>query len=244
MESITYAVLAMMVATLLTLVLLPEFNQLTSKNFRVNEILNFPFLLQAFGLAILLGLVSGIYPARILSSFNPTDVLKGRFSSSSIGLKLRRILIVVQFVVSAALICSSLIIFKQIDFLQNKELGFEDDFVISIPIRNSDLIRKFDVIKKEIKAIDGTINVSAISNLPGGQFNQNPAYVDTNPTLMVDMSEWRVDFDALDVLGIALKEGRNFDPTHTLDSAGKTFIVNEMALQHLAIEDPIGTKIV
>lgn len=242
-ESVLLCLAALTIALIIVGALLNEFNGLASKQFVIDDLWNVSFISRAMIMATAIGTLSGLYPASILSSFLPTEMLKGRFTTSKIGAGVRSSLVVVQFLVSAGLICGSLIILKQINFLKDRALGFEKEHVITVPIKDYRLLERFDAVKRELEQVNGVIAVSAASNVPGGQFNQNPAHIAGRPDELVDVTEFRVDYDVFEVLNIGFVEGRPFDRTYVQDSAGRSFIINETAVEHFNMEDPIGTKL-
>lgn len=243
-ESVFFCLLAFILAMVLSGLIIPNFNDLSGKHFSFLDILNISVIWNALLIVILIGLASGVYPSIIMSRIIPTQILKGKFSNSGRGNKLRNSLVVIQFLVSAILICGSLIILKQINFLKSKDLGFEKENVISIPIKTTLIREKLESIQNELSRIPNVTEVSAISNVPGGQFNQNPIYIESNPTNITNASEMQVDFDALKVLNLEFLEGRTFDRSYTADSAGTSFIVNESVVANLNIDNPIGTKLI
>lgn len=248
-ESIIFCLISLVLSLGLAILFLNSFNSLTGKEFFVYQILNPEFLLVVVFGCIVIGLVAGFYPALVLSSFRPTEVLKGKLTTNTKGVRLRGALVVVQFTISAILIAGSLMIFRQIDFMKNKELGFDKEAVISIDIPESIEIGGIDLQKvyqarNEIEKIPGVISTSMISNLPGGQFNQHTAFVQGDQENDLDFSEVIVDFGVEDVLGLEVVAGRAFDPSYPSDTAELTFMINEIAVKQLNLEEPIGTNLV
>ncbi|WP_421765049.1 ABC transporter permease [Ekhidna sp.] len=249
LESVIFCLIAMAFSVGLSILFLESFNALTGKEFSVEAILNTKFLLSIIIGCIAIGLMAGFYPAMVLSSFRPTEVLKGKLSTNSRGVRLRGALVILQFTISAILIAGSLMIFRQIEFMKNKELGFDQNAVISIDIPASIEIGGIDLQKvyqarREIENIPGVINTSMISNLPGGQFNQHSAFVKGDQENSLNFSEVTVDFEVEEVLGLEIVEGRAFDPSYATDTAELSFLINEIAVQQLNLENPVGTTLV
>jgi ABC-type antimicrobial peptide transport system permease subunit/AraC-like DNA-binding protein len=249
LESLLFCLFAFLLALGLSTTLLNSFNYLTDSTFIIGDIFNISFMAKAsivcFGIAI----ASGFYPALVLTSFIPTDVLKGKFTTSFKGNRLRSALVVLQFSVSSILIAGSLIILKQIDFMKTKELGFDQEAVISIKIHQSVEYGGIDIdrlkaLQIQFNAIPGVKATSAISNLPGEQFNQNPIYLESDPSERVDASELFVDIKMEEVLNLQIIQGRKFDLAHTDDMKGTNFILNESAVKQLNLTDPIGKSII
>jgi len=248
LESLIFCLLAWILALLLAVLCLDTFNYLSGQSFELSDIFNSSFLLKSMGLCLALALLAGFYPAFTLSSFIPMEVLKGKFSSSFQGRQVRNGLVVFQFCISSILIISSLIIVKQINFMKTTSLGFDHEAVISIRVHPSVEIggidlRQVETFKEQFGNIPGVLNTGSISNLPGGQFNQNAIFLEDSPENRVDASELYVDYGTAPSLGLSMAMGRYFDPTYAADSAGTTFIINERAMSALRLEDPIGKSL-
>ncbi|WP_456459895.1 ABC transporter permease [Reichenbachiella sp.] len=247
LESILFCLVSMMLAIGLTGLVIDAFNELSNKAFAFTDLFSLGFLGKAGLLALVIGLLAGIYPALFLSAFKPSDVLKGKLSVSGGNNKLRSLLVVCQFVVSAILITSSLIILKQIDFMKSKELGFDQEAVISIPIPSSVEhgginLSQTQTIQQELRKIPGVQNVSAVSNLPGSQFDNHPVHsVEHHPDYL-DASEMFVDFGVVELLDLEILEGRTLGQSYAADSAGTNVLINESLARGLNFSDPIGEK--
>ena len=234
-ESVVIAIISLMLAIFIVEVSLPVFNNVTGLSVETSSR---QYLFVMAGFAILVGIVSGLYPAIYLSGVKPHVILKGKFVQTQQGSGLRRTLVVFQFAMSMALISASIIIFNQLDFLRNKNLGFKKEEVIVIPVKNEDGLEKFEVLRNELLKIDGVTAVSASSNIPGRQFNQNQIAGAKNPLDDVGASEAYVDYDFFQTLGIEISEGRYFLRENPSDTAA-AFIINESAANQLYLDKPI-----
>lgn len=248
LETIVFCVIAMVLAIGLTALVLNPFNELSSKSFEIFDLFHIGLLGKALLLCLTIGVLAGFYPAIFLSSFNPSEVLKGKLTVSGGGSRLRSLLVVCQFVVSAILITSSLIILNQIDYMRSKELGFDQDAVISIPIPSSVEhgginLSETRAIQNELRAIPGVKQVSAASNLPGSQFNNHPVSSKKQRVNRVGASEMFVDFELMELLDIEVVAGRTFDKSFAADSAGTNVMINEAAARALNLDSPIGEKL-
>lgn len=248
MESLLFSMMALLLSFCFVVPLLDSFNFLADKLFHLTDVFNIELMTKALLLSIGIGAVSGFYPALVLSQFNPVEVLKGKFSFSAVGTRIRGLLVVVQFAVSAILIASSFIVLRQIDYMKSKELGFDQHQVISIQMNESAKyggyhVSEINAMQDNFQTIPGVQHVSGISNLPGGQFNQNRIFITNNPTNGVDAAELYMDFGAEKVLGFDLVAGRYFDHSYAADSAGTNFIVNQSAVRSLNLDHPVGTDI-
>lgn len=249
LESIIFCLIALLLSLGISYLLLNGFNFLSGKSFSPDSIFNLAFLVKSFALAASLGLIAGFYPAMALSSFKPTEVLKGKLTTSAKGVRMRSALVVLQFAVSAILITGSLIIFRQIDYMKNKELGFDQEAVISFNIPISVELGSIDLptvyaVRQQIEGLSGVNGTSMISNLPGGQFNQHPAYAKNFPENRIDFSEVMIDFGIENVLGLEMVDGRMFNASYAADTATISFVINEVAAKQLNLERAVGEPLV
>lgn len=238
-ESIVVAMLSIALAVLVVESTFPLYNSITDQNFVLNYTTDLPIL---FGLGFIIGLASGIYPALFLSRFNAQSVLKGNFSTGQRGRRLRSGLIVFQFAISMALITGAAIIFNQLNYIKNKSLGFDKEEVLVLPLRGEDAGRRLETLKAELLRLEGVTAVSAGSNLPGGQYNQNGVSTAEINNDDLDVSETFVDRDFLTTMGIELVAGRTFKQ-EDYQAIPNTFILNETLVKELNLTDPIGKEI-
>ncbi len=248
-ESIIFCLIASILALALAIPGLSLFNGLVDRSFELQSLFNFDFLGKATLIILLIGLVAGTYPALVLSSFKPAEVLKGKLTTSSKGIRIRGVLVTLQFTISAILIAASLIIGRQVNYIKDKELGFDKEAVIHMPIPVSVEVGGTDMDKlaltqKRLKELSGTVAVSASSNVPGGSYNQHPIYAVANPDNRVDASEMMQDFGLQEVLNYELIAGRDFDKSYSSDSSGNNFILNQAAVTALNFDNPINERIV
>ncbi|MDN5205296.1 ABC transporter permease [Fulvivirgaceae bacterium BMA10] len=242
-ESILTTLLALIITGLLIEVTLPLFNNVTGKSLNINYFQQPEMILILLTVGGFVGVISGIYPALYLSSIKSSQILKGHFKASTKGKFLSKTLVILQFSISMVLITGSIIIYGQLNFIKNKDLGFGKEQVIVIPSKSSDISDHFQELKTSLLNISGVESVSAASNVPGGQFNQNPIYLSRDDQNIVNASEFMVDFDILKTLNLEVIEGRGFSIDHTTDSS-LAFIINETAVRALNIETPIGEALV
>ncbi len=238
-ESVLMAVLSLMLALLLIEGGLPFYNAFTGQHFEMDYVVLLPTLLLV---GLVVGLVSGIYPSLILSAMRPQAILKGNYRTGTSGSRLRSALIVFQFAISMALVSGAVIIYSQMKYIQNKSLGFDKELVVTIPLKNEALRPRMQALKNELMRIEGVSHVSASSNLPGGQYNQNTISLVERPQEEVTTSEAFVDYDFLTVMGIDLVEGRFYLPENLADSVA-TFVINETAARQLNINQVVGREI-
>ncbi|HKB43308.1 MAG TPA: ABC transporter permease, partial [Chitinophagaceae bacterium] len=216
----------------------PFFYQLTDKNL---SLFSSPLLL-FFLLAVtfFLGLLSGVYPAIILSAFNPASVLKGSFKSSDKGILLRKTLVVSQFVITIILITSIIIIYSQMSFIKHRDLGYNKDALLFLKVNgNTDVIKGYDAFKNELKNNSLISGITTSNSMIGSGLSTGVSEtVDNNGApLQVNTSILRVDADYFDVYEIKLLAGRNFVINASHDSI-RQVILNRMAVKKLGWKDP------
>lgn len=238
-ESIVVAILSMAVAILMVELALPLYNAITGQNFVFDYAADLPVL---FALGFVIGFASGIYPALFLSRFNAQSILKGNFSTGKRGSRLRHTLIVFQFAISMALISGAVIIFNQLEFIKNKDLGFRKEEVLVVPLKNKNTGKRIETLRTALTRIEGITSVSASSNLPGGQYNENSIFTMAAPDERLDVSESFVDPDFFSTLGIQLTSGRTFNQ-EDYQRVPDVFILNETAVRQLNLNNPIGEEI-
>jgi putative ABC transport system permease protein len=239
-ESIFYSLLSSGLAVGLVALVLPAFCSLVGRDLSFN-FLSAPWLILALlGAALLVGILAGGYPAFFLSSFHPVRVLKGTFRHGSSNRNFRRVLVVLQFAISIALIISTLTVYQQIRFMKTKTLGFNKEQVVVIPGINDAMRESYRSIRSELLAVPGVLDVGASSYVPsrgrlvGGFFPEGFA---DGQNLTMDYLE--VDFDYLPTMGMELVAGRNFDPDLKTD-ADESLLINETAAKKIGWDDPVG----
>lgn len=239
-ESVLVALAAMLVSLAMIQTLVPMFNFMTESTVQFSMI---SLIATLAALGIVVGLVAGIYPSLYLSSVKPTAVLKGKFLQSPKGTSVRKAFTVFQFSASMVLICAAVVIFNQLQAVQNRSVGFSKEEVIVIPVKNQDALRdRFAAVETEFRRLAGVKEVSAASNIPGRSFNQNGIFESTHPENDIDASELVVDHDFLKVLNIPLAEGRDFLRENPAD-ADNAFLINETTARNLQLDHPVGKQI-
>ena len=241
-EAILMSFLSLVVACIIVVLFLPVFNQLTGKQLSLN--MN-PGLISLFlGATLLTGIVSGSYPAFYLSKFNPVEVLKGKIKNSVGELLARKGLVVFQFMVSLMLIVSMMVVYRQIDFIQSKNLGYDKDNVIQFD-KEGAVAQNTSTFLEELKRVPGIVNASAISQSAVQSGNNASTYGIEWPGKtakdLIDFVVRNVDYDMIETLGITVKEGRSFSKQFGADSTRLMF--NEKAIKVMGMKNPVGTKV-
>lgn len=244
-ESLLLSFLALLFAIILLEAALPLFNALAQKSLSLDYLANGPILLGLLGLTLLVGFASGCYPALFLSRFRPARVLKTGLSNSRRGMTLRRSLVVFQFVVSTLLVASTAIVYDQLDYFQSKDLGFQEDQVVVLPIgRSASLNANWQVVKQELQQHPNILNVSGTHSLPS-QFLNGFTYLPEGaaPEDRVPLSSVSMDHDLIETLEMRLLAGRALSALLASDSTA--FVLNEAAVQAMgwaSPEDAIGKQ--
>ena len=238
-ESLLMALIAFVFAIAFTQLLLPLFGQVSGKDFSFSLREHAVLLIGFLALSIITGLLAGIYPAFYLSSFMPIKVLKGKFTNSFAAVSLRKGLVIVQFVISVVLIISSVVINDQMKFMQSKDLGFDKDQQIIIPLRSATAKKIYTSLKTEL-ARDQNISAVGASMYYPGIFNPSdmPLYKEgksMNEARRVFMN-W-VDDGYLQTIGIKPVAGRLFSKDFPADTNSRV-ILNEEGIRQLDFKSP------
>ncbi|CAN5152180.1 hypothetical protein BH23BAC1_BH23BAC1_41270 [soil metagenome] len=239
-ESLIMAFLSLSVAVILVGLLLPQFNMITGKQLSIS--ITLPLALSFLMITVISGLVAGSYPALYLSGFNPVTVLKGKLNSSVGELWARKGLVVFQFALSVILILSVWVVYQQIEYVQNENLGYNKDNVISLPLEGK-VAENPETFLEEVKRVPGVANASTMqANIIGvtsGTTGLN--WPGKNPDDVINFRNFSVGFDMIETLGMEIKSGRSFSRDFKSDSAA--IILNEAAIEVIGLDDPVGSII-
>ncbi len=243
-ESLVITFLSLIIAAGLLFFLLPYFNDLSGKQFLLSDIFTVELAALMFGLVVIVGLVAGSYPALHLSKFNPLKAIRsGGIKGGSRKISLRSILVVFQFAITIALIVGTLIISRQLHYIQNKKLGYDKDRVLIL--NNFYTLRdNCQPFKEEIKKHPKVVNATLSSTLPTPSNSNNSAVFlgrNPDPAKTHVLRLYRVDYDYIPTLGMNIKEGRAFSSDFPSDS--NAVILNESAVALFGLEEPLGKEI-
>ncbi|MBK6998085.1 MAG: ABC transporter permease [Lewinellaceae bacterium] len=243
-ESMLLTAISFVVASLGVWLVLPAFNDFAAKDIQFS-LLDAPMLASLAGLALFTAFVAGSYPAFFLSAFRPIEVLKGKLALSTKGgsSSLRSGLVVFQFFISVALIASVLVVQKQLDFIQNKKLGYEKEHLVML--RNTWWLREKTLdFKARLLQIPGIESVSCADFFPTPSSRSNTTFSKAGmdiATASISSEDWTVDFDYLQTFGLKFQEGRWFDPSLKTDSSA--CVINQAAAKAFGWPNPLGQKI-
>jgi len=242
-ESILLSFLAMIVGLVLAALLLPFFNDLANKNLSI-PYLNTAFIALLLISVLLIGTLAGVYPSFFLSAFRPANVLKGKLSLGTKSGLLRSALVVIQFCASVFLIVGTLVIYRQLNFIQNKKLGFNKEQVILVEDVYA-LDNNLDAYKNQILQNSNVVSATITSFLPVSSSRSDsgfwPEGESRDELNSVSMQIWSVDQDYVPTMGMEIIKGRNFSRDFPSDSTA--IILNERARELFGYENPIGKKV-
>lgn len=236
-ESVLMAILSMAIALLLVRLLLPAFNQLTGK--QVGLSFTPGFIVALTGITLVTGILAGSYPAWYLSGFKPVLVLKGKLSNTAGESWVRQGLVVFQFTISVVLIVSVLVVYKQMDFIQTRNLGYNKDNILHFA-NEGNLVHQLPAFLAEAKKIPGVVDASSMDGNMTGSYSQGGGlgWPGKMPGEGVEFEDLDVDYGMMQMLGLQIKEGRAFSPQFPSDT--NAIIFNETAIAAMKLKNPIG----
>lgn len=240
-ETVVLAFLALIVALLIAEISLPYFNNLLSLQLSLSYLNTWYVVPGVILLTISVGIFAGSYPAFYLSSFNPNKVLKGYAGNGRKNNTFRLVLTVLQFVISIMLISGSVIMYRQLNYMLEKDLGFDKENILVVR-RAYVLGGQVGAFKTELETLPGVISVSSSTSIPGRANNFSAFSIRGRSDESFILNANWVDYDYLETFGIKMAEGRFFDPDMLSDQ--QAAIINERALRNYHLEDPFATRIV
>lgn len=220
--------------------ILPAFSNFIGKD--IAYAIDFvPVLLQLMTLGVVMTLVSGIYPAILLAGFKPVTALKGKGKSAHGNAMFRNILVVFQFTISCALILGAIIISRQLNYIQSMEVGFDKEQIVVVNVRDRSIRDQLSVFKDELRKVPGVKAVASSNSLPNNMSSStNANWPGRKDDEIVRIYTNTADYDFVDLYGLEIVEGRNFDPS--IDSDKNAVLLNESAAKALGWENPIGKQ--
>ncbi len=237
-ESFVYVTIALVLALLIAELSLPFFNELAGKQMGIDYFIKPDTLLIFLGLSLLVGILAGGYPAFVLSSFIPIRAIKGQLSEKSQKNYLRNTLVVMQFCVSITFIIGTIVVHKQLQFMQETNLGFDKERIVVLHGAGA-LAGRHATFIRELESAPGVAAAAAAQTIPGYDFDstlfepEQPAnYQQTS------LNYTMVDYNFVEVMGLKIVQGRNFSRDFASDSL--SYIINAKAAQALGWENPIG----
>jgi ABC-type antimicrobial peptide transport system permease subunit len=241
-ESLLVVTLAFIFSILLVHLFLPWFNQIASKNIRIDW-LNPSLWIALLASALFITLLSGSYPSFYLSAFSPIKVLKGTFRVGRFAALPRKVLVVVQFSVSVILIIGTAVVYQQIQFAKNRPIGYELNGLVTVPIQTQEVKTNYTVLRNDLLASGMIAEVSTsettVMNLWPSDWRYE--WKGKDPNSPGHIYRGAIDYEFGKTIGWKIKEGRDFSRDFPSDSSA--FILNEAAVKYMGLENPIGENI-
>ncbi len=239
-ESLIYAVLSVPISLILLYLGLPAFNRIAESQIQLS-IQNWLFPAGIFGIVILVSLISGSYPALFLSSFKPVDSLKGEFRAGSSQVRMRSLLVIFQFTASIVLVIGAVVIARQVHYVQHKDLGFDKEWVVNVPLYGEEERKNPEMIKNEMMKEPGIIKATASSFNPGSFPYQSVDWEGRTEAQDMMMSWYMADHDFVKTFDLDIIAGRDFSRDFPGDLK-TAYLLNEAAVHKLGWKNPVGKQ--
>ncbi|MEQ8242562.1 FtsX-like permease family protein [Fulvivirga sp.] len=240
LDSISFSLFVCLIAISFFILFTPTINQLANKPIIGNAIDHYSLYILVFGLAILVGILSGIFPAFVLTNLKYDRLLKGNIKLGSKGLLLKNGLVVVQFAISIIMVISAVVVAKQLNYLQTKELGFSQSQKLIIDFHFDESIKRNEkTIKEKLKSLPGIMSASISSSVPGRSGRKSMTELPTKNRQVEELytDAYYVDYDFINQYDIKLIAGRGFEEDRPSDHR-QSMILNESAVKTLGYSDP------
>jgi ABC-type antimicrobial peptide transport system permease subunit len=244
LESFFLVLVALTLAFVLMGLSLPLFNNISGKSFMLSDLFHIKFIISILVVGFVTGIIAGLYPALYLASFKPVAVLKGEPISGKGNGKLRQILVIVQFALSILIAIAAVFMYMQLKHLQDKDLGFDKENLICIPMMG-DMNPKYNSLKNELLKETFIEGVTAARSNPVriGSNSGGASWEGKDPEKRVLIGTNAIDYDYLETMKMELKSGRNFSKEFPSDFAKDTtgnFLVNEEVVKIMGVDDAVG----
>lgn len=245
-ESFLLTLISVVIALILVSLILPLFNNVSSKDLTFGDLLNAKFITGLVILTILTAFIAGFYPSLFLSSFKTVNVLKGDPVTGGGSGILRKVLVVFQFTLSIFLIIGTIVIYKQLIYMRNMDLGFDKEHVFYIWMRG-EISKNYEPLKEELSKNPHVNGVSATLHSPT-QIGSNSGGADwdgKDPEMSVLIGYSAIDYDYIETMGIEMVAGRSFSreyPSDRITDSTAAFLVNEEVVRIMGTDDPVGQR--
>lgn len=242
-ESLLVSLVSCVLAVIFIEMAMPSFNQLTDKAYDFQLFQDVILGAALFGVGIVIGLVSGSFPALFLLKMQTSEALRGStLSKGKDSFNLRNGLVVFQFFIVAILIASTMIILNQVNFLRNMDLGIDQEQVILMPMQTGEMAERYDVFRDELLRNPGVVNVTATSSHPANRIGGWRGYSPEGSDERINTPTIVVSYDFFETMSATMLAGRTFDREHPTD-VREAYILNEAAVKFFQMEDPVGTSL-
>jgi putative ABC transport system permease protein len=242
-ESMLITLISFTLSLIIVKLLLPAFNELSEKSLHFGILAMSEVVLSGLFIALLVGVVSGLYPAFYLSRFNPVIVLKGLATGGGGG-SFRKALVLVQFTISVVMIIGTLIVSGQLRFMKTTDLGFDKENLMIMTVRDTTLRKSFEPFREEIMTHPEILGAAQSNANPGGMVGIVVQRIEGEGGELLDkaVNRYSVDYNYVDLMGIEIKHGRNYDRSMGTDIS-KAFIINEVAAHEFGwSEEALGKR--
>jgi putative ABC transport system permease protein len=238
-ESVLLSWVAILIAFGLLYLTLPTLNKLSGQQISTDILMKWQILVPVFLTPFVVGILSGLYPALFMSSFQPIKTLKGLVKAGGTNISFRKVLVIVQFAISIVLIITTAIVFQQLHYMQKKSLGFDKEHIVVIPY-NGALNDKYEAFRTDLLSNSNFKNSTRTSRIPTGRLlDDMGAYVlsgDSMKATNTDIKFVSVDYDFVPTYGISMAAGRNFSREYGTDTL--SFVLNESAVKSIGWKSP------
>ncbi len=242
-ESYVFTCLAMVFALLIFLALFPVFSRFLGNDLSLSHVEKMPLVLSILITLLFVGAFSGIYPSLVLSAFQPTSILKKQTGTWIRGKKTRNLLVIFQFSAVVVLMIGTIVITRQLNYIKNKNLGYEREHVVILPLNEDETIKKSQVLKTRLLEYSGVQRATVTDSSPlsmgvsigGASFKK-----ENGETIKMDYYLAQGDHDFLQVFGMKIAKGRDFSKEFTADS--ESILVNEAFVKKVGWKEPIGKQ--
>lgn len=238
-ESLLLTFVALLLSIGVTYTLLPLFNELSGKSIGNSFLVQPLIIIAALAFTLFIGVIGGSYPAFYLSRFNPASVLKGQITRGAANARLRKVLVSVQFAISIAMIICTSIVYDQLTYMRDIDLGFSKDQVLHLELADSATMANERVLYNKLKSHTKVLEVASSSSMPGHGINYSIMSVETNEGFKSQGVYYHdADYEYAQTMGLTIVQGRNFDRARATDSLA--VLVNESMVKSLNWSEPLG----
>lgn len=242
-ESLLVSLVSCVISVILIEIAMPSFNQLTGKAYEFQLFQDLLLAAGLFGVGMLIGLISGSFPALFLLKMGTSEALRGGTLTKGKGsFNLRNGLVVFQFFIVAILIASTFIILNQVNFLRNVDLGIDKEEVVLMPLQTGAMAQQYDVFREELLRNPGIINITATSAHPANRVGGWRGYLPPEAEQPINAPTVVVSYDFFETMGATIVDGRAFDREYPTDVM-EGYVLNEAAVKFFQMDDPVGTAL-
>ncbi|UCE06772.1 MAG: ABC transporter permease [bacterium] len=243
-ESVAMTFMAMIISIIIVLIVLPAFNNLVERQLSLNPLDNQQLFIGLVGIVLFVGLLAGSYPAICISGFRPIPVISRTFIRRTNGMNFRNILVLTQFSITIFFIIFTFIVRDQLNFVNNKDMGYTRDQIITLEVQDRKIRQNIEAIKTELLRYSNIVAITTSYSLPNDIDEHTDAnWPGRNPDMIFPIYYNMADYDFVELFDIKISEGRNFSRDFPSDRNG-AFLVNESTVRAAQWESPLGQKLI